>query len=284
MNDADTLRLRLDLAYDGTDFHGWAAQKDPQLRTVQGVLEDGLSKILRTDARLTVAGRTDAGVHAAAQVAHLDVPRESLDQRSIDGDPSRLVRRLARFLPADVRVSAVTEVPDDFDARFSALRRHYVYRLSTDPAGALPTRVRDTAVWPKPVDLGLLQEAAAALIGLHDFAAFCKARPHATTIRDLQEFSWRDASTPEEPNLYEAHVVADAFCWSMVRSLVGACLAVGEGRRDVGLIDVLLTQDHRSSVIPVAPARGLSLTGVDYPGEEELAARAAVTRDRRDNR
>ena len=284
MNDADNLRLRLDLAYDGTDFHGWAAQKDPQLRTVQGVLEDGLSKILRTPARLTVAGRTDAGVHAAAQVAHLDVPRESLNQRSIDGDPSRLVRRLARFLPADVRVGAVTEVTDDFDARFSALRRHYLYRLSTDPAGALPTRVRDTAVWPKPVALELMQEAANTLVGLHDFAAFCKARPHATTIRELQEFSWRDVSTPQEPNLYEAHVVADAFCWSMVRSLVGACLVVGEGRRDVGLVDVLLAQDHRSSIIPVAPARGLSLTGVDYPGEEELAARAAVTRDRRGKR
>ena len=284
MNDAEILRLRLDIAYDGTDFHGWAAQKDPQLRTVQGLLEDGLSKILRTEARLTVAGRTDAGVHAAAQVAHLDVPRESLNQRSIDGDPSRLVRRLARFLPADVRVSAVTEVTADFDARFSALRRHYVYRLSTDPAGALPTRVRDTAVWPKPVDLGLMQEAATALVGLHDFAAFCKARPHATTIRELQEFSWRDASTPQEPNLYEAHVVADAFCWSMVRSLVGACLVVGEGRRDAGLIDVLLAQEHRSSIIPVAPARGLSLTGVDYPGADELAARAAVTRDRRGNR
>ncbi|MDO5453979.1 MAG: tRNA pseudouridine(38-40) synthase TruA [Corynebacterium sp.] len=284
MNDADNLRLRLDLAYDGTDFHGWAAQKDPRLRTVQGVLEDGLSKILRTPARLTVAGRTDAGVHAAAQVAHLDVPRESLNQRSIDGDPSRLVRRLARFLPADVRVSAVTEVTDDFDARFSALRRHYVYRLSTDPAGALPTRVRDTAVWPKPVALELMQEAANTLVGLHDFAAFCKARPHATTIRELQRFSWRDVSTPQEPNLYEAHVVADAFCWSMVRSLVGACLVVGEGRRDVGLVDVLLAQDHRSSIIPVAPARGLSLTGVDYPGEEELAARAAVTRDRRGKR
>lgn len=284
MNDADNLRLRLDLAYDGTDFHGWAAQKDPRLRTVQGVLEDGLSKILRTPARLTVAGRTDAGVHAAAQVAHLDVPRESLNQRSIDGDPSRLVRRLARFLPADVRVGAVTEVTDDFDARFSALRRHYVYRLSTDPAGALPTRVRDTAVWPKPVALELMQEAANTLVGLHDFAAFCKARPHATTIRELQRFSWRDVSTPQEPNLYEAHVVADAFCWSMVRSLVGACLVVGEGRRDVGLVDVLLAQDHRSSIIPVAPARGLSLTGVDYPGEEELAARAAVTRDRRGNR
>ncbi|HZK32013.1 MAG TPA: tRNA pseudouridine synthase A, partial [Corynebacterium sp.] len=198
MTDLDTLRLRLDLAYDGTDFHGWAAQKDPGLRTVQGLLEDALSRILRTEVRLTVAGRTDAGVHATAQVAHLDVPRVSLAQRSIDGDPGRLVRRLARFLPEDIRVSAVTEVSPDFDARFSALRRHYRYRISTDPAGALPTRVRDTAAWPKPVDPDLMQEAANALVGLHDFAAFCKARPHASTIRDLQEFSWREVSTPAE--------------------------------------------------------------------------------------
>lgn len=281
MTDLDTLRLRLDLAYDGTDFHGWAAQKDPGLRTVQGLLEDALSRILRTEVRLTVAGRTDAGVHATAQVAHLDVPRVSLAQRSIDGDPGRLVRRLARFLPEDIRVSAVTEVSPDFDARFSALRRHYRYRISTDPAGALPTRVRDTAAWPKPVDPDLMQEAANALVGLHDFAAFCKARPHASTIRDLQEFSWREVSTPAEPHLYEASVVADAFCWSMVRSLVGACLTVGEGRRDLGLIEVLLAQEHRSSIIPVAPARGLSLVGVDYPAPAELAARAARTRDRR---
>ncbi|QGU03774.1 tRNA pseudouridine(38-40) synthase TruA [Corynebacterium comes] len=283
--DTDQLRLRLDLAYDGTDFHGWARQK-PQdgtesLRTVQGVLEDALSLILRIDAVLTVAGRTDAGVHAAGQVAHLDVPADRLQQRTIDGDPMRLVRRLARLLPDDVRVHAVTLAPEGFDARFSALRRHYVYRLTTHPRGPLPTRARDTAHWPKPVDLSAMQSAAGVLVGLHDFAAFCKARPHATTIRELQAFTWHDVSTPTEPQLYEAHVTADAFCWNMVRSLVGTCLAVGEGRREATLPAHLLEESERSPLIPLAPAKGLSMVGVDFPADGDLAARTHITRDRR---
>lgn len=283
--DTDLIRLRLDLAYDGTDFHGWARQKAqegaPPLRTVQGVLEEALSLILRIDAVLTVAGRTDAGVHAAGQVAHLDVPADRLQQRTIDGDPIRLVRRLARLLPDDVRVHAITFAPDGFDARFAALRRHYVYRLTTHPRGPLPTRARDTAHWPKPVDIGAMQASADVLVGLHDFAAFCKARPHATTIRELQAFNWHDVSTPLEPQLYEAHVSADAFCWNMVRSLVGTCLTVGEGRREAELPGQLLQENERSPIIPLAPARGLSLVGVDYPADDELAGRAHITRDRR---
>ncbi|XOJ12777.1 tRNA pseudouridine(38-40) synthase TruA [Corynebacterium striatum] len=274
------VRLRLDLAYDGTDFHGWARQKG-DLRTVQGVLEDNLSMILRHDVELTVAGRTDAGVHSAGQVAHFDVPPEALEQRSIDGDPAKLVRRLAKLLPEDVRVHACTAAPEGFDARFSALQRHYVYRITTHPRGALPTRARDTAQWPKPVDIDAMQEAATTLVGLHDFAAFCKAKPHATTIRDLHSFKWVDVSTPTEPQLYEARVCADAFCWSMVRSLVGCCLRVGEGARDVDFAAAMLAENQRSSQIPLAPAKGLSLVRVDYPADEELAARAAVTRDRR---
>lgn len=274
------VRLRLDLAYDGTDFHGWARQKG-DLRTVQGILEDNLSMILRHDVELTVAGRTDAGVHSAGQVAHFDVPSEALDQRSIDGDPAKLVRRLAKLLPEDVRVHACTAAPEGFDARFSALQRHYVYRITTHPRGALPTRARDTAQWPKPVDIDAMQEAATTLVGLHDFAAFCKAKPHATTIRDLHSFEWVDVSTPTEPQLYEARVCADAFCWSMVRSLVGCCLRVGEGARDVDFATAMLAESQRSSQIPLAPAKGLSLVRVDYPADEELAARAAVTRDRR---
>ena len=274
------VRLRLDLAYDGTDFHGWARQKG-DLRTVQGILEDNLSMILRHDVELTVAGRTDAGVHSAGQVAHFDVPSEALDQRSIDGDPAKLVRRLAKLLPEDVRVHACTAAPEGFDARFSALQRHYVYRITTHPRGALPTRARDTAQWPKPVDIDAMQEAATTLVGLHDFAAFCKAKPHATTIRDLHSFEWVDISTPTEPQLYEARVCADAFCWSMVRSLVGCCLRVGECARDVDFAAAMLAESQRSSQIPLAPAKGLSLVRVDYPADEELAARAAVTRDRR---
>ncbi|OFM34183.1 tRNA pseudouridine(38-40) synthase TruA [Corynebacterium sp. HMSC072A02] len=274
------VRLRLDLAYDGTDFHGWAKQKGG-LRTVQQTVEEKLSMVLRHPVELTVAGRTDAGVHASGQVAHLDTTRAALGQRSIDGDPTKLVKRLAKLLPADVRVHACTEVPADFDARFSALRRRYVYRITTHPRGALPTRARDTATWFKPVDLELMQAAADQLVGLNDFVAFCKAKPHATTIRELLAFEWKDVSTPAEPELYEAHVTADAFCWSMVRSLVGCCLRVGEGSRGVDFAARMLREESRSSEIPLADAQGLSLVGVDYPDTDQLAARAEMTRGRR---
>ena len=237
--------------------------------------------IARTEVPLTVAGRTDAGVHARGQVAHVDVPQEMLEQRSVANDPGKLVRRLAKLLPEDVRVHGCDFAPEGFDARFSALRRHYVYRITTSPRGALPTRARDTAEWFKPVDIGAMQDAANALVGLHDFAAFCKAKPNATTIRELQEFSWQDVSTPEEPQLFAARVTADAFCWSMVRSLVGCCLSVGEGRRDVDFAAALLQETKRSSRIPVAPAKGLSLVQVDYPEAGEMSARADITREKR---
>ena len=293
-------RLRIDLAYDGTDFHGWARQKaqpqaqsqpqsqhpQPQhgsteLRTVQGILEDALSLVLRAPVQLTVAGRTDAGVHAAGQVCHVDVPLVSLQQRSIDGEPHKLVRRLSRLLPEDIRINAVEFAPAGFDARFSALRRHYEYRVSAHPGGVLPTRARDTAAWAAPVDFSAMQDAADALVGFHDFAAFCKAKPNATTVRDLQVFRWMDVSSATEPATYLAHVVADAFCWSMVRSLVGTCLQVGAGKREVDFAAALLGQSSRSSKIQVAPANGLSLVRVDYPADTELAARATETRQRR---
>ncbi|MDO4760814.1 MAG: tRNA pseudouridine(38-40) synthase TruA [Corynebacterium sp.] len=279
--DSPLVRVRLDLAYDGTHFHGWAKQGTSNLRTVQKVLEEALALILRHPVELTVAGRTDAGVHAAGQVAHFDIPESALDTRSIAGNPANLIRRLARLLPEDVRVHDASLAPEGFDARFSALRRHYVYRLTAHPRGALPTRAIDTAHWPKKLDLSAMQEAADALIGLHDFAAFCKHREGATTIRDLQEFSWHDVSTPIEPLTYEAHVTADAFCWSMVRSLVGCCLAVGEGKRELGFSASLLSETQRSSRVPVAPAKGLSLVGVDYPDDDQLAARAHLTRAKR---
>lgn len=278
-------RLRIDIAYDGTHFHGWARQQpkegEPELRTVQQILEDTLTMVLRQPISLTVAGRTDAGVHARAQVAHFDAEESAFAQRTIDGDPMRLVRRLARLLPDDVRVSSCTFVPKEFDARFSALRRHYIYRISADPAGVLPTRAIDTAHWPKQVDLAKMQQAADMLVGLHDFAALCKYKPNATTVRDLERFEWIDVSTDDEPNLYEAHVTADAFCWSMVRSLVGACLAVGEGRRAPEFANKLLGMTERCSEVPVAPAKGLSLVGVDYPSEDQLQARADATRGMR---
>lgn len=276
----DTVRIRLDIAYDGTDFHGWARQTSG-VRTVQAEIEDALALVLRTPVSLTVAGRTDAGVHASAQVAHADIPRASLAQRSLGGDAGALVRRLAKLLEPDVRVFAVREVPSLFDARFAALSRRYTYRVTTHPAGALPTRARDTAVWGKPVDIAAAQQVADALVGLHNFAAFCKPREHATTIRELHAFRWRDVSTPLEPNLYEAEITADAFCWNMVRAMTAACLTVGEGRRDLGWALGLLEETSRDPSVQLAPAKGLTLTGVDYPRDEDLAARVEVTRDRR---
>lgn len=276
----DTVRIRLDIAYDGTDFHGWARQTSG-VRTVQAEIEDALALVLRTPVSLTVAGRTDAGVHASAQVAHADIPRASLAQRSLGGDAGALVRRLAKLLEPDVRVFAVREVPLLFDARFAALSRRYTYRVTTHPAGPLPTRARDTAVWGKPVDIAAAQQVADALVGLHNFAAFCKPREHATTIRDLHAFRWRDVSTPREPNLYEAEITADAFCWNMVRAMTAACLTVGEGRRDLEWALGLLEETSRDPSVQLAPAKGLTLTGVDYPRDEDLAARVEVTRDRR---
>lgn len=265
-------RYRLDIAYDGTDFKGWARQ--PGLRTVCGELEQALSLVLRQPIVLTVAGRTDSGVHADGQVAHMDVAVTPPDGGDPIPEPARLVRRLARMLPLDVRVRGIEPVSADFDARFSALRRHYRYRLTTAIYGPDPLRAREVVGWSQPVDVELLARASERLIGLHDFAAFCRRREGATTVRDLQAFSWRT-----EGELLTATVVADAFCWSMVRSLVGAVLTVAGGRRSPEWIDEMLAARERQGAIPVAPARGLTLTGVDYPSIDDLAARNRVTRD-----
>lgn len=228
------------------------------------------------------AGRTDAGVHAIGQVAHVDVPPDALNhaypRHHPDGDPefAPLVRRLARLLSDDVRVLDITRAPDGFDARFAALRRHYAYRLSLAPYGVMPQQSRFVTPWPRPLDVDAMRAASQTLLGLHDFAAFCRPRPGATTIRELQRLDWVD-----DGEILTGYVSADAFCWSMVRSLVGALLAVGEGRREPGWCATLLTATGRSSDFAAAPARGLTLIGVDYPPDAELAARTTVTRDLR---
>nr|WP_235678026.1 tRNA pseudouridine(38-40) synthase TruA [Mycolicibacterium sarraceniae] len=274
------VRLRLDIAYDGTEFTGWAAQEG--FRTVAGVLEESLSTVFRTPVRVYGAGRTDTGVHATGQVAHLDIPADALvhayPRYARSGEPEflPLVRRLARFLPEDVRVREIVRAPDGFDARFSALRRHYAYRLSLAPCGVEPQLARYVTPWAKPLDVDAMVEGSRHLLGLNDFAAFCRHRPGATTIRDLQCLEW-----VREDDLVTAYVSADAFCWSMVRSLVGALLAVGEGRREPSWCATLLSAQARSSDFAAAPARGLTLTGVDYPPDDQLAARIGVTRDLR---
>ncbi|AKK29133.1 tRNA pseudouridine(38-40) synthase TruA [Mycobacterium sp. EPa45] len=279
-NGGGQVRLRLDVAYDGTDFTGWAAQEG--FRTVCGVLEEALSTVFRTPVRVFGAGRTDTGVHATGQVAHLDVAADALGhaypRHARPGEPEflPLVRRLARFLPQDVRVRQISRAPAGFDARFSALRRHYEYRLSLAPYGVDPQFARYVTAWMRPLDVEAMSVASRHLVGLHDFAAFCRHRPGATTIRDLQRLDWA-----RDGDAVTAYVTADAFCWSMVRSLVGALLAVGEGRRQPDWCATLLTADARSSDFAAAPARGLTLTGVDYPPDDELAARINVTRDLR---
>lgn len=294
-------RIRLDVAYDGTDFSGWAVQ--PGRRTVAGELTAALERLVRTPTGLTVAGRTDAGVHATGQVCHVDIPAGKWDELG-----STLVRRLAGLLPADVRVRAASRVPESFDARFSALWRRYQYRVTDIPSGANPLRRLDTLTWPRQLDLDAMAEAAALLEGEHDFAAFCRRKEHATTIRRITEFSWHrkhedpwrvrgergdpvGRSGPDEgwadgdevsgwdDTVLVATVQADAFCQQMVRSLVGAMLAVGEGRRPPQWPAELLRSTERSSEVLVAPAHGLTLVAVGYPAnEDDYAVRAAATR------
>lgn len=263
--DTATTRLRLDLAYDGTDFHGWAAQ--PGLRTVQGELEHWIGMVLRLESppSLVVAGRTDAGVHARRQTCHVDL--------AVDEDPSAtLLHRLRRVLPDDIALRSVAVAPEGFDARFSAVWRRYCYRLSDSVADPL-LRGHVTAV-RQPLNVEALNAGAEVVIGLRDFAAFCKPRDGATTIRDLRELS--AARRPD--GMVEVHLLADAFCHSMVRSLVGALCAVADGRRTLAWLEDVTASTVRHGDIHVMPARGLTLEEVGYPPDDQLAARAAEAR------
>jgi tRNA pseudouridine38-40 synthase len=265
----DAIRLRLEASYDGSGFHGWARQAG--LRSVQQVIEEALGLVLGLPGApgLTVAGRTDAGVHARGQVAHLDVPPGSWE---LAGDSA--VRRLARLLPPDVRVPAISVAPDGFDARFSALWRRYSYRVCTGPAGAEPLRRHDTLWYPRALDLARMNDAARACLGEHDFAAFCRRRPGATTVRSLLRMEWQAAG----PGTAVATVTADAFCHNMVRALVGAMLLVGDGARPVSWVAQVLAAGVRDSAVRVVPPHGLCLEEVGYPAAAELSARAAMTR------
>jgi tRNA pseudouridine38-40 synthase len=270
--ESTAVRLRLDVAYDGTDFSGWAVQ--PGRRTVAGVLTEALDRLFGDTPGLTVAGRTDAGVHGTGQVCHVDVPAEPWSNLS-----TTVLRRLAGLLPPDVRVRAVRAVPGTFDARFSALSRRYEYRVTDAPYGADPLRRHDTLAWPRPLDVDLLNAAAAGLRGEHDFAAYCRRKENATTIRAVSRLDWRR----EPDGVLVATVQADAFCQAMVRSLVGAMLVAGDGRRPVQWPAGLLSRRERASEVTVAPAHGLTLVAVAYPDDPaEYAERAELTRRRRD--
>ncbi len=190
-------RIRLDIAYDGTGFNGWAIQ--PGQRTVQGLLESTLATILRAPARLVVAGRTDAGVHASGQVAHVDIEEDRLAylSRRKQPIPALVATKINGIagLKADLVVKRSTIAPDGFDARFSPLWRRYQYRIADEHAERDPLRRVNTLWFPAVLDIAAMQRAAQELLGLHDWAAYCRPRQGATTIRDLLDFSWqRDAT------------------------------------------------------------------------------------------
>jgi tRNA pseudouridine38-40 synthase len=254
------------LGYDGSGFSGWSAQ--PGRRTVQQTLSEALGRVLRLPAppALTVAGRTDAGVHAKGQVVHVELPTAT--------DGARLIHRLTGVLPPDIRVFSVERAPDGFDARFSALWRRYSYRVCDDPALADPLD-RHRTVWHfRPLDISAMNAAAESLLGEHDFAAFCKKRAGASTVRALQRLEW----TKDPGGIAVAEVVADAFCHNMVRSLMGTLIPVGEGRQDTSWPAKVLAAGIRDPGVRVMPAHGLCLEEVGYPPDAELAARVSVTR------
>lgn len=278
------MRIRLDIAYDGTHFRGWATQ--PGLRTVQATLETALARIVGSDVRLVVAGRTDAGVHAAGQVAHVDLTAEQWTRvetrhgRAAQDPAASIAHRIRGVLGAypEVTVHRTSLAPSGFDARFSAVWRRYRYRLADEVSGYDPARRLDTTNIRGELDVTAMNVAAQSLIGLHDFAAYCKPREGATTIRTLLDYRWhRDAD-----GALVAEVKADAFCHSMVRALVGACAAVGEQRLAVDAPVVLRDALERTSRFKVLAARGLTLVEVGYPADELLEARAEQTRARRD--
>ncbi|UQT56874.1 tRNA pseudouridine(38-40) synthase TruA [Streptomyces durmitorensis] len=267
------VRVRLDLSYDGKDFSGWAKQRQGQ-RTVQGEIEDALRTVTRSQEtfELTVAGRTDSGVHARGQVAHVDLPEDVWAEHS-----DKLLRRLAGRLPHDVRVWKVAEAPAGFNARFAAVWRRYAYRVTDNPGGVDPL-LRSHVLWHDwELDLDAMNAAAEKLVGEHDFAAYCKRREGATTIRTLQELRWER----RDDGILEATVRADAFCHNMVRSLVGAMLFVGDGHRPVEWPAQVLAAGVRDSAVHVVRPHGLTLEEVGYPADELLAVRAKEARNKR---
>jgi tRNA pseudouridine38-40 synthase len=271
--DPGLIRVRIAVAYDGSSFSGWARQ--PGRRTVQQTLEEALCRVLRLaePPQLTVAGRTDAGVHARGQVAHVDLP---VPCWAAAGDTAQ--RRLYGVLPPDLRVAGISPAPPGFDARFSALWRRYAYRVCDDPSLADPLRRHETLWYPRQLDVGAMNDAARACLGEHDFAAFCRRRDGASTVRELLRLEWARTA----PGLAVATVVADAFCHNMVRALVGALLRVGDGARPAGWPAQLLAARQRDPAVPVVAPHGLCLEEIGYPPDEQLAQRAQATRRVRD--
>jgi tRNA pseudouridine38-40 synthase len=286
-SDPALVRVRLDLAYDGTDYSGWASQ--PGLPTVQGALEEGLEMIIRRPVRTVVAGRTDAGVHARGQVVHFDLSeaewlgvtrgREGLEPAST------LVRRVSGALSREhgaLTIHRAARAPEGFDARFSALWRSYSYAISDSPETRDPLNRRYTYWHKTALDVDAMQAEAVSVLGLHDFLTFCRPRDGATTIRELQDFGF---TRDDQSGVITARLQADAFCHNMVRALVAAAVQVGEGRHDPGWVASRLEAMVRDSQTKLAPPHALVLEHVRYPDDGAdpgaHAARAQGTRAKR---
>ncbi|MDR0625819.1 MAG: tRNA pseudouridine(38-40) synthase TruA [Bifidobacteriaceae bacterium] len=270
-------RIRLDMAYDGAGFHGWAAQ--PGLRTVQGELAAALERIVRRPVPLTVAGRTDAGVHARGQVAHLDLTEAELVRvagRAASATEA-LARRLNAILADDLRVLDARAVGDGFDARFSALWRRYRYRIA-DQRSAQDPLTRGFIWWTVALENGAMAASVAPLLGEHDFAPFCLPREGASTVRRLLALTVDRVG----PGRIDITVQADAFCHHMVRFLVGALADVGAGRRDPAWPGEVLASGVRPAEVRLAPSHGLTLEAVAYPeGDQTVLEQAERARVRR---
>jgi tRNA pseudouridine38-40 synthase len=273
----------LTLAYDGGPFKGWARQ--PGLPSVQEAVESALAVVTRQELRVVVAGRTDTGVHASGQVLHVDLDAAAVAKVGVrdGGEPveTTLVRRLnavlARSTGRAVLIHGARRVPPGFDARFSALWRSYTYTIADSAERWDPLRRGDTLFHPRPLDVGAMRSELRLLLGLNDFLSFCKPREEATTVRELQA---GDVVRGDD-GLVRVHLRADAFCHHMVRTIVGALVAVGEGRQDPGWVGQRLAERTRDAKTVMVPGHALVLTGVGYPRDDAAGARADATRAKR---
>ena len=273
-------RLKIDLSYDGTHFAGWA--KQPDQRTIQFEIEDALTRMTRHPVSTIVAGRTDAGVHARHQIIHVDIPATPHISRyrpdETEWDIENFYFRINQILSRDIRINSVEEAPANFHARFSAEARHYRYKILDNNRVLSPLQRVDATTWFRELDIDLMNEASAQMLGQQDFATFCRFRPNSTTIRELQRFEW----SRDSDGFVIADLSADAFGWNMVRNLVGAAVCVGESRYPVSWMKEILTAKSRVSDSYVFPSSGLTLMQVDYPADEDLLARIDMTLARRD--
>ena len=254
-------RFKVQVAYDGSKYFGWG--KQPDQITLQGTIEEAITRLIRTPAQTVVAGRTDAGVHATGQVFHVDVPQEFAD------DPEHFTYRINQMLPDDIRIISTQKAAVNFDARYSAIARHYRYKILDNNQLLMPLQRYDVATWFRALDIDLMNQASSALLGKHDFVTFCRYREGATSIRTLLEFAWHR----DQDGIVVCDIAADGFGWNMVRNLVGAAVCVGEGRFPKEWMTEILAGKERVADSYVFPAQGLTLTQVDYPADDQLLDR-----------